>query len=224
MAKTFTETIFLDVFISEIKENSSQTNIIEILKKIDHLYSKTYHNEKNIDDAVLTFGNMLFSEFPNYVSLFQQFKIVQRYNYVVKKEKERFCLILETLNRKEKNEIYGLIDVIKKISGEKTINFLLNGLPREFLIPNDLNKEDEILVYNMLASYLTLVMRKECCVVSIIVKRENYVVMIGVLISNGEWAPVKKDYMQAMHNQGLKKIGEKPSPNLKYAEVKKKIR
>ena len=228
MSNTFTNTIFKDIFCSEIKDNMSQQNIIETLSRINYLYTHTYKKiETNeLDEAVMIFGDYVYSILPKFINLFEQFDIFNRYFYLIKKDDEKFSLILETLNKKEKEEVYSLLDAIKKIPANKSLDFVLDGRPREVDIPyieaKDEN-EDAKLLYKVIASYIVLLLRKEECIMSIVVHKDNTSILIGILISKGKWLPLKKDYMRAIHTQTLKKMGEETPKNIKYGEIKKKI-
>lgn len=227
MSNSFYNTIFKDIFQREIKDNPSEENMIATLKNINYLYKNVYKNIeiKKLDEAVIDFGDYVYSTMPNFSHIFHQFKILERYFYLVKKEEENFTLVLETLNKKEKNEVYSLLDAIKRIPENKSIDFMLDNQPREITIPHlEEDCEEANLLYRIVASYITLILRKQQCIISIVVHQEKYDIIIGVLISNGQWLPLKKDYMKALHAQTLKKMGEKISPNIKYGEIKKNLK
>ena len=57
---TFTKTIFTDILKNELKEQATVTEIQDIFAKIDYLYKNNYNKEKNLDEAVLDFGDFLY--------------------------------------------------------------------------------------------------------------------------------------------------------------------
>lgn len=222
---TFTNTIFTDILKNELKENSTIVEIKDIFAKIDYLYKNNYNKEKNIDEAVLHFGDFLYFNLYDLKDIFKLTSIMQRYFVLLKKQEDKFILVLETLTKKERKEVFSLTDIIMNIKFDRSLNFVLDGEPKEINLPSTFTDEDtKERITKMVASYITLLLRKEQCVMSIVVSNGNFETIIGVLIQNKQWLPVKKDYMQAMHITALKKAGEKAPSNIKYAEIKKAIR
>lgn len=222
---TFTKTIFKDIFIKEMSTKEFEKNIISILNNIDNLFNNTYKNEKLLKEAVLDFGDFLYLNFSNLSVIFNKTDIMQYYMKIVIKEQEQFTLILETLNKKEKIQVYELLDVIMKIKYPLSLNFMLDNIPREIYVPvNFSNDEEKERIKKMIASYITLLLRKEKCVLSILIDNNPYKTLIGVLINDKKWFPIKKDYMRGMHMTRIKEVGEKLPLNFKYAEIKKSLK
>lgn len=221
----FTKTIFTDIFRNELKENSTTSEIKELFSKIDYLYKNNFNKEKEIDEAVLDFGDFLYFNLYELKEIFKSTSIMQRYFVLLKKQEDQFILVLETLTRKEKQEVFSLTDIIMNLNYDRSLNFMLDGQPKEVNLPEKFTDDDtKDRITKMVASYITLLLRKEQCVMSIVISNGNFDTLIGILIQNKQWLPIKKDYMQAMHVTALKKAGEKVPSNIKYAEVKKKVK
>lgn len=222
---TFTTTIFSDILKNEFNKKLTTEEIKNIFNKIDFLYSNTYKKEKELDTAVLDFGDFLYFNLYSLKEVFKETKIMQRYFKLLKKQEDHFVLVLETLNKKERQEVYSLTNSIIEMKYDRSLNFMLDGEPKEVNLPAEFSDEDtKDRISKMVASYITLLLRKEQCVMSIVISNEPYETIIGILIQDKKWMPVKKEYMQAMHVSALKKAGEKIPGNIKYAEIKKKLK
>lgn len=221
----FTNTIFKDFFINEFrttnKKEYTKKELDILFYKIDELYEK-YKEEKLIDIAVVDFGDFLYSNFLEITKIVNDTNIIQHYFKLLKEDEEQFVLILETLTKKEENEVYSLVDKIFKIPDEKSMHFVLDEIPKELVIPKEYeNEESKEIVKKIIASYITLLLRKEECIINLAVNKEPNIFFIGILIKNKKWYPIKKDFTKAMHLIELKKQGEKMQNNYKYAELKK---
>lgn len=220
-----TENLFKDMLLEDLAINSSDKAIKNSVKKINELYKKS--NNEPIDElnlAVMSLGDFLYMTMFEKCQIFEEFEVIQRYLDLIELEQDNFCLILETLNKKEKEEVWSLIDAIKKIPHTKSLDFAIDGEAHELTIPYVEDSKEVDKLYKIAASYITLLLRKTQCVMSIVVENDKESVLIGVMIAGGKWAPIKKDYMQALHLQTLKKMGEPVPKGIKYAELKRNIK
>lgn len=219
----FSINMFRDIFILNTVKDNSYENIINTLKNIDYLYQKVYRKEKDINKAVIVFGDYIFQNCVNLTNKIEEFKIIKKYLELSKIEEQKFLLVLETLSKKEKEEVYGLTDAIININHTKILDFALDNQAHELPIPAELDKEEKERIRKVLSAYIALLLRKTESVISLIIEHKGYHVIVGILIKDHTWVPLKKDYMQVLHVQTLKKLGEKLPPNVKYGEIKKKI-
>lgn len=219
----FSINMFRDIFILNTTQNNSYENIINTLKNIDYLYQKVYKKEKDINKAVKVFGDYFFQNCTNLTNEIEEFKIIKKYVELNKIEEQKFLLVLETLSKKEKEEVYSLANAIMNIKHTKILDFALDEHAHEFPIPAELTKEEKERTKKILSAYITLLLRKTESVISLIIEHKGYHVIVGILIKDHTWTPLKKDYMQILHTQTLKKLGEKIPSNVKYGEIKKKV-
>lgn len=217
----FSINIFKDIFILNTSKDNNYQNVINTLKNINYLYQKVYKNEKDINEAIIVFGDYIFNTYENITNEMQEFNIIKKYLKLIEIKEQKFLLILETLSKKEKEEVYSLAETIMNIKHNKILDFSLDNQAYELPIPINLTIEENEKIKKILSSYITLVLRKTESIITLIIEHKGYHVLVGILIKDNMWLPLKKDYMQILHTQTLKKVGEKIPSNIKYGEIKK---